>query len=420
MATKRFKAAWGSVRKLASGRWQARYQVGHVRYVAPVTFRTRREAESYLSGTRTDLERGTWQPVDHAPLPLREYAGQWMEQRDNLRPRSRDQYELQLRLRILPHLGDVDLSGLTVARVRTWRAELIRSGDRPPTVAKAYRLLHAIMATALEDELILRNPCVLRGASTERPAERPVASVQEVFELSDAMDPRLRMMVLLAGFTGLRLGELLALRKDRVDLGGGTVQVVEQYQELASGELILGPPKTAAGHRTVSVPEAILGDLREHLMRHTAPGPRALLFGSEVALERPISRKTFYRQWKGAVRATGMSSFRFHDLRHTANTLTALTGASAKELMARMGHASSRAALIYLHATPQRDREIAAALSNVISASRFEPGGEESNASQRVSPDPLVDRITPDAHSEATGGTGASDAGESRRSADRC
>ena len=281
--------------------------------MAPVTFRTRRDAESYLSSTRTDLERGTWQSVDHAPLPLREYAGQWMEQRDNLRPRSRDQYELQLRLRILPHLGDVDLSDLTVARVRAWRAELIRLGDRPPTVAKAYRLLHAIMATALEDELILRNPCVLRGASTERPAERPVATVQQVFDLADAMDPRLRMMVLLAGFTGLRLGELLALRKDRVDLDAGTVQVVEQYQELASGELILGPPKTAAGHRTVSVPEEILGDLREHLRHHPAPGRRALLFGSEVALERPISRKTFYRQWKGAVAATEMSGFRFHD-----------------------------------------------------------------------------------------------------------
>jgi integrase len=229
------------------------------------------------------------------------------------------------------------------------------------------------MATALEDELIPRNPCVLRGASTERPAERPIATVQDVFDLADAIDPKLRMMVLLAGFTGLRLGELLALRKDRVDVDEGTVQIVEQYQELASGELILGPPKTAAGHRTVSVPEAIHDDLREHLRQHTALGPRALLFGSEVALERPISRKTFYRQWMGAVTATGMSGFRFHDLRHTANTLTALTGASTKELMARMGHSSARAALIYLHATPQRDREIATALSRVISASRSEP-----------------------------------------------
>jgi integrase len=106
---------------------------------------------------------------------------------------------------------------------------------------------------------------------------------------------------------------LLALRKDRVDLHACTVQVVEQYQELASGELILGPPKTAAGHRTVSIPEAILGDLREHLRQHTAPGPRALLFGSEFALERPLSRKTFYRQWKSAVTVTAMEGFRFHD-----------------------------------------------------------------------------------------------------------
>jgi integrase len=281
--------------------------------------------------------------------------------------------------------------------VRTWRAELIRSGDRPPTVAKAYRLLHAIMATALEDELILRNPCVLRGASTERSAERPIASVQEVFDLADAMDPKLRMMVLLAGFTGLRLGELLALRKDRVDLDACTVQVAEQYQELASGELILGPPKTAAGHRTVSVPEAIIGDLKEHLRCHTASIPRALLFGSEVVSDRPISRKTFYRQWKIAVTATGMSGFRFHDLRHTANTLTALTGASTKELMARMGHASARAALIYLHATPERDREIATALSKVIAASRSNPSDDEQVALQRLARERRHDQDAPGA-----------------------
>lgn len=370
MPTKRFKAAWGSVRQLSSGRWQARYQIGHVRYLAPVTFRTRREAEAFLASTRSDLDRGTWQPADRDPLPLRDYATRWLEQRDNLRPRSRDQYELQLRLRILPHLGNIDLTQLTVARVRAWRADLLSSGDGPPTVAKAYRLLHAILATALEDELIPKNPCVLRGASAERAAERPIASVQQVFDLADAIDPGLRMMVLLAGFTGLRLGELLALRAERVDLDTGTIHVVEQYQELASGELVLGPPKTAAGRRAIAVPDEILEELKDHLRRFASSGPQALLFGSEVVRGRPISRKTFYRQWTRAVSATGMKGFRFHDLRHTANTLTALAGASAKELMARMGHASSRAALIYLHATPQRDREIAAALSSVISASR--------------------------------------------------
>jgi integrase len=144
------------------------------------------------------------------------------------------------------------------------------------------------------------------------------------------------------------------------------------------------------------VPEAILGDLMEHLRRHTGSIPRALLFGSEVVSDRPISRKTFYRQWKGAVTATGMSGFRFHDLRHTANTLTALTGASTKELMARMGHASARAALIYLHATPQRDREIATALSKVISASRSNPSDDEQEALQRLARDTRLDQDNPD------------------------
>jgi len=134
--------------------------------------------------------------------------------------------------------------------------------------------------------------------------------------------------------------------------------------------------------------------------------PQALLFGSEAVSNRPISRKTFYRQWKRAVTATEMEGFRFHDLRHTANTLTALTGASAKELMARMGHASSRAALIYLHATPQRDREIATAPSKVISASRPDPSGNEREALERLARDPRRDQKGLDARNEASEDSG--------------
>jgi integrase len=207
---------------LPSGRWQARYRVEGVRLAAPITFRTKGEAEAYLAAMRTDLERGTWVAPDRGQVPLREYAWAWLDQKVNLRPRTWEQYEINLRRHILPFLGDEELSSISTARVREWRAALLRAGKPgAPTVAKAYRLFHGVLATALEDELITRNPCVLRGATAERAAERPVATIPQVLALADAMDPALRALVLLAGFTGLRLGELRALRRDRLDLDAG-------------------------------------------------------------------------------------------------------------------------------------------------------------------------------------------------------
>ncbi|MGO9912834.1 MAG: tyrosine-type recombinase/integrase [Acidimicrobiales bacterium] len=255
----------------------------------------------------------------------------------------------------------IEVRGLTERRVLT----------RVPTVAKCYRLLHAILATAVEDELIGKNPCVLRGASTDRPAERPVATVERVYELADEIGPSLRAMVLMATFTGLRFGELRALRRRRLDLLHKTVEVVEQYQELSSGELVLGPPKTDAGRRTVAIPHVLLPDLEAHLAEHSAPGPDGLVFCGSAG--QPLHRKTFYRNWNRATRVAELDGFHFHDLRHTGNTLAAATGASTKELMSRMGHASPRAALIYQHATRDRDAAIAEALSDLI-GTRLESG----------------------------------------------
>jgi integrase len=232
-----------------------------------------------------------------------------------------------------------------------------------PTIAKCYRLVHAVCATAVEDGIVLRNPCLIKGASIERPAERPVATIQQVFEIADAIEPELRATVLLATFCGLRLGEIRALRDRHLDLLHRTVRIEEQYQELSDGTLVLGPPKTDAGVRTVAIPQVIIADLEHHLASYRR-GQNGLLFATTSGA--PLRRGTLYTSWTRATKKVGISGLRFHDLRHTGNTLAAATGASTKELMSRMGHASSRAALIYQHATQDRDAAIADRLSSMV------------------------------------------------------
>jgi integrase len=128
--------------------------------------------------------------------------------------------------------------------------------------------------------------------------------------------------------------------------------------------LAFGPPKTDAGRRTVGFPELIAPVIRWHLACFAQPEDDGLVFtGSAGALLRSGNFRR--RVWLTALTKAGLPSVHFHDLRHTGNSLTAIAGANLRELMARMGHSSTRAALIYLHSTDERQREIADALGEL-------------------------------------------------------
>ena len=352
-----------SIRKKPSGRYEVRYRDpgGQLR---GKTFRTKREAQEFSDRTGTAIGEGTWRDPALAKVRLIEYSTWWLENRPELRPRTRELYSGLLRLHIEPYLGECRFGSLTTAEVRAWHAQLLRQGKSGRvTVAKSYRLLRCILNDAVEDGLLMRNPCTIRGAGVEKSPERPIATIAQVYQLADAIEERYRLMVLVGTFCGLRLGELLALRRDRIDVLHRRVIVREQGQELANGTRLYGPPKSAAGVRTVALPPHLVPEVEEHLLRWVGPEPSDLLFSGPKATE--LYRATFNVAWDRARRAAGMDGFHFHDLRHTGNTLAAGTGASTKELMARMGHASARAALIYQHASTDRDVLIAERLSEM-------------------------------------------------------
>ncbi len=233
-------------------------------------------------------------------------------------PRTVELYRGLLRRHILPTLGNRELGQITLPLVRQWRAERIAAGVGPVTVAKSYRLLKAIFNTAADDELVRRNPCRLAGAGSEASPERPTATLAQVFALADAIGPRFRALVLLSTFTGLRWGEAMALRRRHVDLQRRTVRVESSVSEVA-GALVLGPPKTAAGVRTVAIPDAILDDLRAHLRTYAEPGADGRVFTGPKGAT--IRRSNWHTVWRRACLTVGIEGLHFHDLRHTGNTL---------------------------------------------------------------------------------------------------
>jgi integrase len=366
---------FGAVRQLPSGRWQARYpgRDGLPRN-APETFARKTDADRWLSQCETEMAREEWIDPLASRILFSTYAQRWIAERPGLRTRTVELYSALLRLHLAPTFGDHAVADLTPPRVRAWRKERLDSGVGPVTVAKAYRLLRSITGTAVEDGLMRQSPCRIRGGGLEDSPERPIASIAELYAVAHEIQPRYRALVLLAMFGSLRWGELMALRREHIDLVGITVRVEAAVVETGRG-LELGPPKTAAGRRTVAIPEAIVPDLQWHLQRFAEAGPDGRVFvGPKGATPH---RNNFNVIWRKAVTDAGITSgLRFHDLRHTGNTLAASTGASLRELMSRMGHASTRAALIYQHATSDRDRAIADAMNRLAKAAQ--PDREQS------------------------------------------
>lgn len=370
---------FGRVRKLPSGRWQARYRAPDGQdHRAPETFATKTAADRWLAALETDLMRGQWIDPRAGAVLLSAYAETWLAGRADLKVRTQELYRWLLGKYVIPQLGHLRLEELTPSTVRVWHATLLRDGSPTPT-RQAYALLRAMLNTAVSDELLLRNPCLVRGAGVARSGERTTATLAQVQALADAVPPRYRMLILLAAWSGARWGELVALSRDRLDLERGTMRIDRQYVELADNSLVLDTPKTAAGIRTVHIPPHLLPDLRAHLEDHR--NHPTLVF--TTGLGGPLSRGGFRSTWVKARERAGLPDFRFHDLRHTGNTLAATTGASTKELMARMGHASMRAALIYQHATAERDQGIAAALSELAMRGP-RPGAPPPNESPEV------------------------------------
>src|SRR5579862_671619 len=274
------------------------------------TFRTKKEAEDFASKERTDQVRGTWVDPRQGRVLLSKYANSWLKTRVGIRPRTRELYELTLRLHVLPALGSKEISSITSAAVRSWYASLFEKGLAQSTCAKAYRLLRTLLATAVDDGVIVRNPCTIKGGGVARSAERPITTVEEVFGLADEIGGQYRLTVLLATFAGLRMGELLALTRERVDLDAGTVAVVEQLQELADGGYLVGPPKSEAGRRVISLPAFMVEELIVHLERYAEPGPTGRLFRG--AHGGPLRRAVIQRAWDRARRARGLQHFHFH------------------------------------------------------------------------------------------------------------
>lgn len=336
------------------------------------TFTTRKAAERWERDQLTSQGNGGWVDPAAGRALLADRAESFLTDRPRpLAPKTLELYRNLLDRFILPTFGDVPIGSITTEAVRAWLSR-VRNDSSELQSAKAYRLLRAILNVAVSDAVIARNPCVISGAGQEHSGERPLATAEQIHQLAEAIRPHLRALVLLAAFGALRRGELFGLERRDLDVGAGQLSVQRQAIYLKDGTRKVTPPKSAAGVRTVSLPPFVVEALEEHLATWTAAQPNSPVFVGERG--GPLGTVSLQTCFDEARRATGLTQFTLHDLRHAGGTMAAWTGATTKELMARLGHSTHDAALRYQHAAQARDAEIAAKLD------AFRPSGSAQTA----------------------------------------
>jgi integrase len=257
---------WGSVRRLASGRYQARLPDGSP---APDTFPTKAEASRWLSLAEADLVRGTFvHPSLNANVTVAEWLDEWRASHSlHKRPTTLVRDESAIRRHLIPRLGDIQLAKLRQTDVQAFVADLRREVG-PGTTRSIYGVLRAAL-NAVNAELLARSPA--RGIKLPQTPRTDVVTLrpEELHRLAAALPDRWGPMVYVAGACGLRFSEVAGLRVGRVDLAHHRLQVVETAPQVGGDR---AEPKTPAGRRTVPLPSLIAEVLDEHLGRYGLAG----------------------------------------------------------------------------------------------------------------------------------------------------
>ncbi|MDP9477167.1 MAG: site-specific integrase [Actinomycetota bacterium] len=312
---------------------------------------------------------------DAGALTVGEYLDRWLKDvEDTVRRSTHEGYEYAVGPHIKPALGRIKLKDLTPAHVRWFYRERLDSGRAPATVHKLHVVLHKALKAAVADGLIPRNAAAgLKLPRITREEIDPLTEEQARLLLETVRGDRLEALYVLALNTGMRQGELLALKWDDVDLERGVLRVRRTLTH-ADKAFVLGEPKTKNSRRTIRLTPRAVDVLRVHLSCQLeeieAMGslyqPGGLIFATEAGtIINPSNLRN--RSFKLLLKRAGLPPIRFHDLRHTCATLLLGRDVNAKVVSEMLGHSSISITLdIYSHLLPDMQEKAAKALEEAL------------------------------------------------------
>jgi integrase len=310
--------------------------------------------EALAFKTRIDAELNAGVFVPGSRITFSEYAAHWIETHP-LKEQTRYRYRSILNAHLLPYFGANQLVKITPPSCREWLARQSKTDLAANTLRQHVAVLKSVMKAARADGHIVALPT--DGLRVPRQVKRRprVLTAREAFALVEATPEPWRAAVALAVFAGLRLGEVLALTRDDIDLDGRVIHVLATLSEVSGRvpRLMREVPKSDAGMRDVPIVEPLADLLIAHLAG--IPADQELVFAT--ALGTLVSKNNFYRDvWRPAREEAGLPTLHFHDLRHTAaSLLLAYSGASLSELKEILGHSQiAHTVDLYGHLVPGR------------------------------------------------------------------
>lgn len=332
----------GNIARREDGRWRARYRDAagreHARH-----FARKIDAQAWLDSVTTSLGSGTYVDPRGARVTVGEWSQRWLETKTNLKPTTRATYETLMRGHVLPVWGARALSAVTHEGVARWVGDLERRGLSASTVRQTHRVFSLMLDLAVNDGRLARNPAA--GVPLPRPAQSRQALLDhaEVEALADAAGDHGTTLRFLA-YTGLRFGELAALRVGQLNLDTRRARIVEAVAEV-HGEAVFGSPKNHQA-RTVPIPRFLVPELAD-LVRGQAPDDFVFRAPHGGVLRLSNFRRTVFDP---AARTINRSDLTPHALRHTAASLAIAAGANVKVVQTMLGHKSATMTLdLYGH-----------------------------------------------------------------------
>jgi integrase len=360
-----------NIQRWHGGRWRARWRTPDGRDQSKV-FDRKVDAERHLVDVQHRILTGSYVDDRLGRVTVKAYAEEWRARQVH-RLSTRDLVELALRNRVYPTFGDRELGSIHPSEVQTWVTKLSQR-LAPSTVEQTFRLLAGIYLDAVRDRYVVRTPCDGVKLPRRDKVEVVPPTVEQVQEIVTRLPERYRACGWVAAGAGLRMGEVLGLKVERVEFLRRQLRVIEQLVTPNKGAPRLGSPKTPSSVRTVPLGEVLLGQLSEHVGRFDPEPEHGLMFSTSEG--NPVRKSTFDAAWARAVRDADMGKVRFHDLRHFYASALISAGCSIKAVQSALGHANASETLdTYSHLWPSDEDTTRCAIDAVWSNLRGHSGG---------------------------------------------
>lgn len=361
----------GNIRRRANGSWTIQVyagknpESGRKRYVSRTVRGLKKDAEAALANLVRAQETGL--DLSAARLTVSAFLDRWLEvSKERVKPRTHFRYAELMRLHVNPTLGATQLTKLRPLHIEELYGRLRKQGLSGTTVLQIHRVLHAAFNQAVRWQLLERNPVDAVKAPRKSTQETSSLTAEEIPKLLAAIEGQsIELPTLIALGTGMRLGEVLGLRWQDVDLTTATARVRQTLQVTMQFDT----PKSHRSTRTLSLPAFLVDALKRH---RKSQNERRLMLGEswhefDLICERgdgqPLRPDTISKQFRTVARAAD-SDVTFHGLRHTHASLMLAAGADLKVTLSRLGHSSiSITADLYTHVASDQDRRAAEALN---------------------------------------------------------